>query len=110
MDCQKAEEMINCYINRTLSVEELEEFLNHISTCTSCYDELETHFIVHEAMRQLDDDEEETTLDFHQLLDMDLDRSQHYIFRKRSMQTWQFTGFFLGLILLAAFIILVILK
>ena len=52
MDCRTAESMVTRFIDHSLSVNELEEFLDHIETCPSCYDELETYFIVHEAMRR----------------------------------------------------------
>ena len=55
MDCRTAESMVTRFIDHSLSVNELEEFLDHIETCPSCYDELETYFIVHEAMQQLDE-------------------------------------------------------
>ena len=55
MDCSTAESMVNRYIDHTLSVNELESFLEHVEECSSCYDELETYFIVHKAMEQLDE-------------------------------------------------------
>lgn len=56
MNCQTAESMVNRYIEHDLSVNELEDFLDHVENCPSCYDELETYFIVHAAMRQLDEE------------------------------------------------------
>ena len=53
MNCQTAESMVNRYIEHDLSVDELEDFLEHVENCPSCYDELETYFIVHAAMQQL---------------------------------------------------------
>ena len=55
MTCRKAEEMVNKYIAHKLSVDELEDFLDHVESCSSCYDELETYFIVHRALQQLDE-------------------------------------------------------
>lgn len=49
-NCQTAESMVNRYIEHDLSVNELEDFLDHVENCPSCYDELETYFIVHAAM------------------------------------------------------------
>ena len=46
MNCQTAESMVNRYIEHDLSVDELEDFLEHVENCPSCYDELETYFIV----------------------------------------------------------------
>ena len=56
MDCQTAEGMVSRYIKHDLPLNELEEFLDHVQNCSSCYDELETYFIVHEVTHQLDDD------------------------------------------------------
>lgn len=87
MECRTAEGMINRYISHTLSVRELEEFLAHVDGCPSCYDELQTYFIVHEATHQLAEDEEEPVLDFRKLLEEDIRKSQHYIFRKKFNRT-----------------------
>lgn len=45
IDCRQAETLVARYIKHTLSTDELEEFLDHIEHCSSCYDELETYFI-----------------------------------------------------------------
>ena len=79
MDCTKAESMVGRYINKSLSPEELELFLNHMETCSSCYDELETYFIVNEAIQQLNDTEDGDSLDFKELLESDLRKSRRYI-------------------------------
>ena len=68
IDCRQAETLVARYIKHTLSTDELEEFLDHIEHCSSCYDELETYFIVHEAIQQLDEKEDGTVLDFRELL------------------------------------------
>ena len=49
MDCRTAEGLVNRYIEHELPVNELEEFLEHVQNCPSCYEELETYFIVHEV-------------------------------------------------------------
>ena len=85
IDCRQAEAMVTKYINHTLSTDELEEFLDHIEHCTSCYDELETYFIVHEAMQQLDEDKDGKVLDFKKLLEQEIRRSRRNIHQKRVM-------------------------
>ena len=65
MDCQTAEGMVSRYIKHDLPLNELEEFLDHVQNCSSCYDELETYFIVHEVTHQLDDDSSDSVLDFN---------------------------------------------
>ena len=79
MNCQTAESMVTRYIEHDLSVEELEEFLDHVENCSSCYDELETYFIVHAAMQQLDEESRDATLDLRELLEEDIRKSKHYI-------------------------------
>ena len=71
IDCRQAETLVARYIKHTLSTDELEEFLDHIEHCSSCYDELETYFIVHEVTQQLDDDSSDSVLDFKKLLEQD---------------------------------------
>ena len=83
MNCQTAESMVNRYIEHDLSVDELEDFLEHVENCPSCYDELETYFIVHAAMQQLDEESRDSTLDLRELLEEDIRRSKHYILKMR---------------------------
>ena len=86
LDCRTAESMVNRYIDHTLNVDELEEFLDHVESCPSCYDELETYFIVHEVTQQLDEQENGTVLDFKDLLTQDIRRARRYIHKKRAMK------------------------
>lgn len=72
MDCSTAEGMVNRYINHSLSEKDTEHFLEHIEKCSSCYDELETYFIVHEATKQLDKEDEDSILDIKGLLEQDI--------------------------------------
>lgn len=90
MDCRTAEGMVNSYIEHKLPVDELEEFLDHIQECSSCYDELETYFIVHEVMQQLDENSRESVLDFKDLLEQDIRSSQRYIRKKKC--SWALVG------------------
>lgn len=92
MNCRIAEGMVNRYIDHTLPLNDLEDFLEHIEKCSSCYDELATYFIVHKAMQQLDEKQEDSVLDFKELLEEDIRKSKRYIrkrnFTERSLQ-WQ---------------------
>lgn len=98
IDCRQAETRVTRYINHTLTTDELEEFLDHIEHCSSCYDELETYFIVHEAIQQLDEKEDGTVLDFRELLEEDIRRSRRHIRQKRWLH------FLLILLLMAAMV------
>lgn len=105
MDCRTAESMVTRYIDHTLKVDELEEFLDHVESCPSCYDELETYFIVHEVTQQLDDQEDGVVLDFQNLLTQDIRKSRRYIHKRRGMHfvmgmlTVLFAGALLGLVI-----------
>lgn len=83
MNCRIAEGMVNKYIDHTLPLNDLEDFLEHIEKCSSCYDELATYFIVHKAMQQLDEKREDSVLDFKELLEEDIRKSKRYIRKKK---------------------------
>lgn len=82
MNCRTAESMVHRYINHSLNIEEVEAFLDHMESCSACYDELETYYIVHKAMQQLDEDEGEV-LDFQNLLEQDIKKSRNYVRKKK---------------------------
>ena len=94
MNCQTAESMVNRYIEHDLSVDELEDFLEHVENCPSCYDELETYFIVHAAMQQLDEESRDSSLDLRELLEEDIRKSKHYILKMRFRRELSVMGFF----------------
>ena len=79
MDCRTAESMVTRFIDHSLSV-----------------NELETYFIVHEAMQQLDEKEDGTVLDFKKLLEQEIRRSRRFIHQTRGIR------FTVGLICVAA--------
>lgn len=107
MDCSKAENMIGRYIDHALPLDDLEDFLRHIETCSSCYDELETHFIVHEAMQQLDAEDEEASMDFQHLLELDIRKSYAYIRKRRVVRFFTALGLLLLIAALVGFFIVV---
>lgn len=105
MNCSKAESMIGKYINHALPLDDLEDFLAHIENCSSCYDELETHFIVHEAMQQLDAEDENASMDFQHLLELDIKKSHVYIRKRRFARFLTALGLLLFIAALVGFFI-----
>lgn len=93
MNCQTAESLVSRYIEHTLSVSELEDFLDHVENCSSCYDELETYFIVHEAMQQLSVEGGDSILDFRELLGEDIRRAKRLILRMKFRRAVTGIGF-----------------
>lgn len=73
MKCEKVQECVDAYINHTLPDWEQREFIEHVKQCTECYNELETYFIVDQAIRYLDEEKEES-YNIKQLLDEDLNK------------------------------------
>lgn len=110
MNCQTAESMVNRYIEHDLSVDELENFLEHVENCPSCYDELETYFIVHAAMQQLDEESRDSTLDLRELLEEDIRRSKHYILKMRFRRVLSGMGFCALIAGLGGFLIYIIMQ
>ena len=110
MNCQTAESMVNRYIEHDLSVDELENFLEHVENCPSCYDELETYFIVHAAMQQLDEQSRDSTLDLRELLEEDIRKSKHYILKMRFRRALSGMGFCASIAGLGGFLIYIIMQ
>ena len=110
MDCRTAEGMVSSYIKHDLPLNELEEFLDHVQNCSSCYDELETYFIVHEAIQQLDEKEDGTVLDFRELLEQDIRRSRRYIRQKRWLHFLSVIFFMAVVIAAALFVVFLVME
>ena len=110
MNCRIAEGMVNKYINHTLPLNDLEDFLEHIENCSSCYDELATYFIVHKAMQQLDEESRDSTLDLRELLEEDIRRSKHYILKMRFRRALSGMGFCALIAGLGGFLIYIIMQ
>ena len=110
MNCRIAEGMVNKYINHTLPLNDLEDFLEHIEKCSSCYDELATYFIVHKAMQQLDETQEDSVLDFKELLEEDIRKSKRYSRQKKIRRAAAGAALCVLIAALAVFLIFVILE
>ena len=110
MDCRTAEGMVSSYIKHDLPLNELEEFLDHVQNCSSCYDELETYFIVHAAMQQLDEESRNATFDLRELLEEDIRRSKHHILREKFRRALSGVGFCALIAGLGGFLIYIIMQ
>lgn len=82
MDCERAEKLLQPYVQGTLQDKELENFIAHIEECPACYDELETYFIINHAIRYLDDAETKS-YDLKDLLKKDIVERKKMIFRRK---------------------------
>lgn len=55
MECKSAENCINSFLDRTLSGEDLRQFILHINKCDNCMEELETAYLVREALPRIEE-------------------------------------------------------
>lgn len=55
MKCQDAEQYISLFIEDRLTGSALQEFITHIEDCHSCYEEMETNYLLKEALLRLED-------------------------------------------------------
>jgi hypothetical protein len=89
MNCIEVQRLMMPFIDNKLSMEQLEEFMQHIRSCPDCMEELEVHYILLTGMRRLDADKELSDNfheDFIELLSEYEEKIVHYKFahiRKR---------------------------
>lgn len=55
MDCVRAQQLIRPYLEGILSDRELEEFLDHVQGCPSCFGELEVYFSIYRTLNNVDE-------------------------------------------------------
>lgn len=58
MTCNEVQRLIMPFINGELDIQQLEEFTQHINTCSDCMEELEVYYALVSGMKQLDEDKE----------------------------------------------------
>ena len=78
MDCKETEKNINRYIDGSLSPGEMEDFLNHVKRCKSCYDELETYYTIRVAMGYIEEGADHT-YNIGDMLQADMQQKRAYI-------------------------------
>ena len=57
MTCREVEKLVIPYIHDELTVDQLDEFLEHVEVCDSCMEELEIHYMVDVGLKKLDEDD-----------------------------------------------------
>ncbi len=55
MDCKEANKKMSDFLNNELNSRELKGFVEHISHCRDCKEELSIQFLVQEGMARLED-------------------------------------------------------
>ena len=55
MDCKEANRKISDFLDHNLNSRELKSFIEHVSHCEDCKEELSIQFLVQEGMARLED-------------------------------------------------------
>ncbi|MCF0133743.1 MAG: zf-HC2 domain-containing protein [Blautia sp.] len=108
MDCRNAEAKIDSYIGHRLSLREIEEFLEHVQSCPSCYDELETHFIVDRVIHQLDHEKDTDHYNYQKLLQEDIHNSLEYVHNEKKKRSLRGFAKILGWLILSGLVLALI--
>lgn len=107
MECREAESLVQQYIDDKLSPKKLEAFISHVNQCPACYEELEIHYIIHHAVKYLDEDRHDS-YNMKEMLTKDLQKKKRQLDIRRKMK---FAAIYIGIvltILLAVFIVLLL--
>ena len=83
MECREVQSLIGKYIDGTMTDKKMLEFIQHVLSCRTCYDELETYFVIHYAIKYLDEDFH-ASCNFQNMLKEDLKRRESNIRSRRS--------------------------
>lgn len=78
MNCKEAESLVQQYIENKLPPKKLEAFISHVKNCPSCHEELETYFIIHHAVKYLDEDRHDS-YNMTALLSEDLKEKEKHV-------------------------------
>lgn len=57
INCRETEYYINEFIEVVLTGDKLSMFLNHVKSCPACYEELETRYLLAEALSRVENGE-----------------------------------------------------
>lgn len=86
MNCIRAQKLIKPYVDGELSGRELEEFLDHIESCSSCRDELVIYYAIDQSLRNKDDGGD---YDFKEKLSRKLAGSRSFLRRQKIVRSIQ---------------------
>lgn len=104
MTCAEAEKLVIPYIRDELSPVELEDFMDHVDTCSNCREELEIHYMVEVGLKKLD--EADGTYDIVGALKRKLNESRFVLNRYLVLQVARYAvGTLMGMALLLAFLL-----
>lgn len=99
MNCKETQKYIDDFIKDKLDEEVIDEFIDHISSCKECKEELQIQYLVTEGIQRL---EKSATLDIQRELEEKIEQTKaKRIFQKRMNRCLWGMGIFLVIILAA---------
>ena len=112
MNCKEAEKLILPYILKELSDELTVPFIEHVRSCSACYDEFEIYYTIRH-MLQSDDAVTagegsfagEESYDIRQMIEADFENRLNEVRKAKRRKKAAYAGVVLGVIVLAALVI-----
>ena len=85
MDCKSTKTLVQDYLSGNMDDETCMDFIRHVTTCPSCYEELETYFAINRVLSYLEDGEDDASQSYNmrKLLTDDLKKNEKRIRRTR---------------------------
>lgn len=102
LTCREVRKMIPGYIEDRLPDRDLTRFLRHIRGCRSCYEELETNFMIRKTVEYLDlDTDASESLNLKPMLRKDIAAKERRLQRKSFLKRVRVMVLLITLILIA---------
>ncbi len=83
MNCKEAEQQISSYLNEELGEKETKEFLTHMKSCDSCYEEMEITYMASIGLERL---ESASSLDINKEMHRMLQHSEKKLKKRRKIK------------------------
>lgn len=103
MDCKEFNKMIPEFLNNEMNSRELKGFMDHITECKECKEELSIQFLIQEGMARLEDG---TTFDLQNELDRLLEDARR---RMRLRSGFHFFVYGIEIVAIIAIITIIVL-
>lgn len=85
MDCKTAKNHVQDYLSGNMDDASCMDFIKHVGSCPSCYEELETYYTINRVLSYLEDGEDDASQSYNmrKLLTDDLKKNENRIRRTR---------------------------
>ena len=85
MECVEARNLIDSYLNRTISDHDCAEFISHVRGCRDCFEELEIYLAISETLND-NGEPGERDYNYDRKIAKDLDKMEDYLKSQRYQQ------------------------